>query len=85
MELKTTSLLLLVLCAAILTSTEGAIPKCCVELSKNIPRQMLLKVSKYEIQTKYGVCDIDAVIIHLNGKRICAHPKVKKLLRKINK
>ncbi|XP_051950984.1 C-C motif chemokine 28-like [Xyrauchen texanus] len=84
MELKRTSLVLLVLCAAILTSTEGGIPNCCVKLSKNIPKHLLLQVSRYEIQTRYGACDMDAVIIHLKGKILCAHPKLKDLLRKID-
>ncbi|XP_051524537.1 C-C motif chemokine 28-like isoform X2 [Myxocyprinus asiaticus] len=85
MELKRRSLLLLALCAAVLTSTEGAIPNCCVGHSKKMPWQLLVKVSSYEIQTKLGVCDIDAVILHFQGKKICAHPKVQKFLQKIKK
>ncbi|XP_051965132.1 C-C motif chemokine 28-like [Xyrauchen texanus] len=83
MELKRTSLLLLVLCAAILTSTEVVIPNCCVRVSGRIPRQMLRRVSRYEIQTKSGACDIDAVILHIKGHRpLCAHPKELKLVKK---
>ncbi len=39
-----------------------AIPRCCVRVSKYIPRDMLCSVSKHEIQHRSGVCDIDAVV-----------------------
>uniref|UniRef100_A0A3B1JRS3 Chemokine interleukin-8-like domain-containing protein n=1 Tax=Astyanax mexicanus TaxID=7994 RepID=A0A3B1JRS3_ASTMX len=53
METRTVSMLLLIVCAVIIftaTTTEGSIPACCVELSRNIPCMTLKKVKKYDIQ-----------------------------------
>ncbi|XP_016111285.1 C-C motif chemokine 28-like [Sinocyclocheilus grahami] len=87
MELKATSVLLLVcVTIIILTSAEvDAIPSCCVSVSKNIPRSKLRLVSKYEIQRKSGVCDIDALILHIRRKWICADLGVLRRLEKLKK
>ncbi|XP_043103669.1 C-C motif chemokine 27a [Puntigrus tetrazona] len=89
MKLRTTSVLPLafvVVTIIILTSTEvDGIPSCCVRLSKNIPRSKLRLVTKHEMQLKSGVCDIDAAILHVGKQRICVHPKVLKLLKRLKK
>ncbi|XP_073675673.1 C-C motif chemokine 27a [Garra rufa] len=88
MELKATSVLLLVCVTTIiiLTSTEvDAIPKCCLRVSKHIPKRMLVSVHKYEIQDKSGSCDIDALILFTKKQRICADLKVLKRLKKLRK
>ncbi|KAK9971166.1 hypothetical protein ABG768_027057 [Culter alburnus] len=89
MELKATSLLLL-MCVGIiiLTSNEaGAIPRCCLTVTKRIPREVLRAVTTYETQSKSGRCEIDALILHIrNGKKpLCAHPKLRKVLKKLKK
>ncbi|XP_026124529.1 C-C motif chemokine 28-like [Carassius auratus] len=87
MELKATSVLLLVcITFIILTSTEvDAIPSCCLRVSKGMhPRQIRL-VSEYMIQHKSGVCDIDAVILYVGKKRFCADLGVLKRLKKLKK
>lgn len=40
----------------------GVTPKCCVETTKKFPLEILLKVTKYEVQTSHGVCSIDALV-----------------------
>ncbi|XP_055023279.2 C-C motif chemokine 27a [Misgurnus anguillicaudatus] len=86
MELKATCvLLLLILCVTIFTSTADGIPRCCVTVSKKIRRSDLQKVSKYDLQKKNGRCDIDAVILYIKQKKICADPKILGRLKKIKK
>ncbi|XP_042585134.1 C-C motif chemokine 28-like [Cyprinus carpio] len=87
MELKTTSVLLLIcVTIIILTSTEvDAIASCCLRVSKHIRRDDLRLVSKYEIQHKSGVCEIDAVVLHIKKKWICADLRVLKRLKKLKK
>ncbi|XP_031414476.1 C-C motif chemokine 27b [Clupea harengus] len=63
--------------------TIGAIPKCCVEISPKVPLNILMMVDKYDVQSSQGVCDIDAIKLHVKGKRYCAHPKVLKILQVI--
>ncbi|XP_058640908.1 C-C motif chemokine 27a [Onychostoma macrolepis] len=87
MELRASSVLLL-FCVTIiiLTSTEvDAIPSCCVRVSKNIPWNTLCLMSNHEIQHRSGPCDIDAVILYINNKRICADFGVLKRLKKLKK
>ncbi|KAG5261762.1 hypothetical protein AALO_G00288060 [Alosa alosa] len=61
-----------------------AIPKCCVK-TPIVPINILMMVNKYDVQSSYGICDIDAVKLHVNGKRYCAHPKVIKILELLEK
>ncbi|XP_042586321.1 uncharacterized protein LOC109107405 [Cyprinus carpio] len=62
-----------------------AIASCCLRVSKHIRRDDLRLVSKYEIQHKSGVCEIDAVVLHIKKKWICADLRVLKRLKKLKK
>uniref|UniRef100_A0A8C2EHD4 Chemokine interleukin-8-like domain-containing protein n=1 Tax=Cyprinus carpio TaxID=7962 RepID=A0A8C2EHD4_CYPCA len=62
-----------------------AIASCCLRVSKYIRREDLHSVSKYEIQQKSGVCEIDAVVLHIKKKRICADLRVLPRLKKLKK
>ncbi|XP_072514510.1 C-C motif chemokine 27b [Salminus brasiliensis] len=52
--------LLLVLCIAF-TSVQGAVPKCCVQTSR-VPLTILQEVEKFDVQSRHGACDIDALV-----------------------
>uniref|UniRef100_A0A8C1QNM0 Chemokine interleukin-8-like domain-containing protein n=1 Tax=Cyprinus carpio TaxID=7962 RepID=A0A8C1QNM0_CYPCA len=62
-----------------------AIPSCCLRVSKYIRREDLHSVSKYEIQHKSGVCEIDAVVLHIRKKLICADLRVLPRLKRLKK
>ncbi|XP_062400099.1 C-C motif chemokine 27a [Sardina pilchardus] len=83
MDLRGFTLLLLVI-ATVLLSADGSPPKCCVAVSKHIPRKMIGKVIRYEKQSSSGLCDIDALILYIKTskkvRKVCAHPKVMRLL-----
>ncbi|XP_074923037.1 C-C motif chemokine 28 isoform X2 [Chelonoidis abingdonii] len=58
---------------------------CCTEVSHHVPRRLLRKVLKFEIQKDDGVCNIPAVILHVKHKKLCvsSHNKtVKKWMKR---
>ncbi|XP_040051410.2 C-C motif chemokine 27a [Gasterosteus aculeatus] len=84
MELKL-PLVLFCLCALAITSTEAAIPKCCIRTKNHIPLQMLWKVQRWSMQSGGRACDISALLLHVKDMRtpVCAHPKVLGILKKV--
>ncbi|XP_038859174.1 C-C motif chemokine 27a [Salvelinus namaycush] len=77
--------MLLFLCALAVTTTEGGIPKCCVTTSMDIPPNVLRKVERAEMQRSNGACEINALVLHVKGKKLCAHPKVKRKLKRMQR
>ncbi|XP_012669911.2 C-C motif chemokine 27a [Clupea harengus] len=78
MDIRVVSLIIL---CAVFISIDGHPPKCCVAVSKRIPRHVLKDMLRYEVQRSSGLCDIDAIIIYTRRiKRVCAHPRIKKHL-----
>ncbi|XP_028313763.1 C-C motif chemokine 27a [Gouania willdenowi] len=69
------------------TSTDAGIPKCCLTARTDIPLPVLLRVQRWTIQPNTGACDIAALILHVRNlkKPICAHPKIKAMLTKIQR
>ncbi|XP_067289718.1 C-C motif chemokine 27b [Pseudorasbora parva] len=76
---------LAILLSITFSAAQGATPKCCVETTKKFPLEILLKVTKYDVQTSHGVCAIDALVLHANDKRYCATPKLERFLQIIQK
>uniref|UniRef100_A0A671MDW9 Chemokine interleukin-8-like domain-containing protein n=1 Tax=Sinocyclocheilus anshuiensis TaxID=1608454 RepID=A0A671MDW9_9TELE len=72
---------LLICCILIVSVT----PKCCVETTNRFPLEILMKVSKYEVQTSHGICAIDALVLHARDKRYCATPKLQRFLQTLLK
>ncbi|NWI04179.1 CCL28 protein, partial [Tichodroma muraria] len=59
---------------------------CCMKISDEIPKGILRKVQRFEIQKADGLCHLDAVILHMKGKKFCVNPwnrKVKKMMKKM--
>nr|XP_046201150.1 C-C motif chemokine 27a [Oncorhynchus gorbuscha] len=77
--------MLLFLCALAITTAEGGIPKCCVTTSMDIPTNVLRKVERAEMQRNNGACEINALVLHVKGKKFCAHPKVKRKLKRMQR
>ncbi|KAK7125338.1 hypothetical protein R3I93_020881 [Phoxinus phoxinus] len=74
---------LAILLSITFSAGQGATPRCCVETTKRFPLEVLLKVTKYDVQTGQGVCAIDALVLHAKGKKYCATPKLEGLLKMI--
>ncbi|NWV29378.1 CCL28 protein, partial [Origma solitaria] len=59
---------------------------CCTKISKEIPRRILRRVNRFEIQEADGPCHLEAVILYVRGKKLCVNPwirEVRKLMKKI--
>uniref|UniRef100_A0A672M345 Chemokine interleukin-8-like domain-containing protein n=1 Tax=Sinocyclocheilus grahami TaxID=75366 RepID=A0A672M345_SINGR len=72
-------------CSGVCVCFSGVTPKCCVETTNRFPLEILMKVSKYEVQTSLGVCAIDALVLHAKDKRYCATPKLQRFLQTLLK
>ncbi|NXO97929.1 CCL28 protein, partial [Certhia brachydactyla] len=59
---------------------------CCMKISDEIPKGILRRVEKFETQKDDGLCHLEAVILHIKGKKFCVNPrntKVKKMMKKM--
>ncbi|XP_073322058.1 C-C motif chemokine 27a [Pagrus major] len=86
MDLKV-AFVVICLCALAITSTEAGIPKCCITTKKSVPRHLLRKVHRYDLQENSGACDISALILYVKGmsRPICAHTHMEKIVRRLLK
>nr|XP_009507328.1 PREDICTED: C-C motif chemokine 28-like [Phalacrocorax carbo] len=61
---------------------------CCRKISDEIPKGILQRVERFEIQKADGLCHLEAVILYIEGRKFCVSPqitKVKKWMMKKNK
>ncbi|NXY57137.1 CCL28 protein, partial [Callaeas wilsoni] len=57
---------------------------CCMKISDEIPKGILRRVERFEIQKADGLCHLEAVILHTKGKKFCVNlwnRKVKKMMK----
>ncbi|XP_051542347.1 C-C motif chemokine 27b [Myxocyprinus asiaticus] len=67
------------------SAVQGATPKCCISTAKRFPLELLQSVNKYDIQTSRGACDINALVLHVENRRLCADRKMERILQRIQK
>ncbi|NWH43620.1 CCL28 protein, partial [Fregata magnificens] len=78
------SMLSLTLLLLFLALFPGAF-SCCTKISDEIPKGILRRVERFEIQKADGLCHLEAVILYIEGRKFCVSPrirKVKKLMKK---
>ncbi|XP_056320468.1 C-C motif chemokine 27a isoform X2 [Danio aesculapii] len=86
MEFRSSCLLFVCFTIIILIDNKGAaIPTCCLSVSHRIPKSVLRSVRRYEVQDRSGHCEIDALILHFKRRKLCAHPKLERFLKKMKK
>ncbi|XP_050843330.1 C-C motif chemokine 28 [Serinus canaria] len=59
---------------------------CCMKISNEISKGILRRVERFEIQKAGGLCHLEAVILHMKGRKLCVNPwnrKVEKMMRKM--
>ncbi|XP_028660647.1 C-C motif chemokine 27b [Erpetoichthys calabaricus] len=82
-------LLVLASCGLIVAKTKvSAQRKCCTQVAVKIQREMLNRVKCYEVLKNNGVCDLNAIMLHIKNKKYCVDPenkKVRKWLKQIEK
>ncbi|KAM4753623.1 C-C motif chemokine 28 [Cyanocitta cristata] len=81
--------LLVVLAVTVSQTSETLFPgafDCCTKISDEIPKGILRRVERFEIQKSDDLCHLEAVILHIKGKKFCVNPrnrKVKKIMKKM--
>ncbi|XP_075875517.1 C-C motif chemokine 27a [Nelusetta ayraudi] len=77
MDLKA-AVVVVCLCAVLITSTKAGIPKCCISTRKKIPTKLLLRLRTWDTQNSTGACDIHALVLYLKNRKspVCAHPSM---------
>ncbi|NWH34438.1 CCL28 protein, partial [Chloropsis hardwickii] len=79
------SVLFLTLLLLFLALFPGAF-SCCMKISDEISKGILRRVERFEIQKAGGLCHLEAVILHMKGKKFCVNPwnrKVQKMMKKM--
>ncbi|NXR19087.1 CCL28 protein, partial [Cinclus mexicanus] len=79
------SVLFLTLLFLFLALFPGAF-NCCTKISDEIPKGILRRVEGFETQQAGGLCHLEAVILHMKGKKFCVNPrnrKIKKMMKKM--
>ncbi|XP_047017059.1 C-C motif chemokine 27b [Ictalurus punctatus] len=74
-------ILLLLLCITFI-SVQGETPQCCLSTAP-LSRRILKRVEKVTIQRSNGRCEIDALVLLIRGKRLCAPMWQWKLLEQL--
>ncbi|XP_032531655.1 C-C motif chemokine 28 [Chiroxiphia lanceolata] len=81
---------LVVLAVTVSQTSETLFPgafNCCTKITEEIPKGILRRVERFEIQKADGLCHLEAVILYIEGKKFCVSPrikKVKKWMKKMN-
>ncbi|NXN18703.1 CCL28 protein, partial [Indicator maculatus] len=52
---------------------------CCTKMSDEIPRGILRRVERFEIQKADGLCHLEAVILYIGRKKFCVSPQIRKV------
>ncbi|NXA32295.1 CCL28 protein, partial [Eudromia elegans] len=52
---------------------------CCTKISEEIPKGILRRVERFEVQKADGLCHLEAVILYIEGRKFCISPRIKKV------
>ncbi|XP_030326027.1 C-C motif chemokine 28 [Strigops habroptila] len=73
---------LAVLAVAVSQTSETLFPgafNCCTKISDEIPKGILRRVERFEIQKADGLCHLEAVILYIEGRKFCVSPRIRKV------
>ncbi|XP_009470662.1 PREDICTED: LOW QUALITY PROTEIN: C-C motif chemokine 28-like [Nipponia nippon] len=76
---------LAILIVAVSQTSETLFPgafNCCMNISDEIPKGILRRVEKFEIQKADGLCHLEAVILYIEGRKFCVSPRIRKVKKK---
>ncbi|XP_017943768.1 C-C motif chemokine 28 [Manacus vitellinus] len=79
---------LVVLAVTVSQTSETLFPgafNCCTKITEEIPKGILRRVERFEIQTADGLCHLEAVILYIEGKKFCVSPRIKKVKKWMKK
>ncbi|NXI68305.1 CCL28 protein, partial [Anseranas semipalmata] len=58
---------------------------CCMKISDEIPKGILLRVERFEIQKADGLCHLEAVILYIEGRKFCVSPRIRRVKKWMKK
>ncbi|XP_064356091.1 C-C motif chemokine 28 isoform X2 [Dromaius novaehollandiae] len=58
---------------------------CCTKISDEIPKGILQRVEKFDIQKADGLCHLEAVILYIEGRKFCVSPQIRKVKKWMKK
>ncbi|NXL99537.1 CCL28 protein, partial [Tyrannus savana] len=58
---------------------------CCTKISEEIPKGILRRVERFEIQKADGLCHLEAVILYIEDKKFCVSPRIKRVKKWMKK
>ncbi|NXC75836.1 CCL28 protein, partial [Anhinga anhinga] len=58
---------------------------CCMKISDEIPKRILQRVERFEIQKADGLCHLEAVILYIEGRKFCVSPRIRKVKKWMKK
>ncbi|XP_040436623.1 C-C motif chemokine 28 [Falco naumanni] len=58
---------------------------CCMKISDEIPKGILRRVERFEIQRADGLCHLEAVILYIGGRKFCVSPRIRKVKKWMKK
>ncbi|KAM8985297.1 C-C motif chemokine 28 [Guaruba guarouba] len=79
---------LAVLAVAVGQTSETLFPgafNCCTKISDEIPKGILQRVERFEIQKADGLCHLEAVILYIEGRKFCVSPRIRKVKKWMKK
>ncbi|NWU88529.1 CCL28 protein, partial [Upupa epops] len=78
------SMLFLTLLLLFLALFPGAF-NCCTKISDEIPKGILRRVEKFEIQKTDGLCHLEAVILYIENRKFCVSPQIRRVTKWMKK
>ncbi|NXY44818.1 CCL28 protein, partial [Ceuthmochares aereus] len=78
------SMLFLTLLLFFLALFPGAF-NCCMKISDEIPKGILRRVKRFELQKADGLCHLEAVILYIESRKFCVSPRIKKVKKWMKK
>ncbi|NXU52478.1 CCL28 protein, partial [Turnix velox] len=52
---------------------------CCTKISDEIPKGILRRVERFEMQRADGLCHLEAVILYIERRKFCVSPRISKV------
>ncbi|XP_067172797.1 C-C motif chemokine 28 [Apteryx mantelli] len=77
-----------ILTVAVSQTSETLFPgafSCCTKISDEIPKGILRRVERFDIQKADGLCHLEAVILYIEGRKFCVSPRIRRVKKWMKK
>ncbi|XP_062456559.1 C-C motif chemokine 28 [Rhea pennata] len=77
-----------ILTVAVSQTSETLFPgafSCCTKISDEIPKGILQRAERFDIQKADGLCHLEAIILYIEGRKFCVSPQIRKVKKWMKK